>query len=144
LDISEIDINPRQSRQRIDGKLYVLQEATVGAMARFRNILRSGSDKKADAEVALVSESLLETNDDGSVKLGKNGLPLCVSETVVRLWPNVAIVKLFNELVDITRDFFPGKDSEEHLESVIADAQKKLDVLQAAKKLGAETDQAKN
>ncbi len=122
---------------------YLLKEATGDAACKFQNALLKATklgpegrpvslEGLADAEPLLVSMCLFEvvkiTNKAGDVVTQERPVPL----HVVRGWKNKVQKDLFNR-IKVISDIGGEEETEAVLVKRIADAQKKLDAIRAAK-----------
>lgn len=121
------DLEPAEVRYRIGGQLYVLREATAGAVASWRNAqlkaARLGPDGKpvsmgdaADSEPLLVSLCLFRLDDKGGA--------WPVDLKTVRSWKSRVQRPLFEKLVEISG--LSREETPEGLEARMSELAEKL------------------
>jgi hypothetical protein len=111
------DLAPMQIPVKIDGKKYVLREATADAVDRYRAAETQGAEvtqssdgqmtvrKTGDtrgADTLLVSLCLCQVNGDGSIRLDTNGDPATVPLRTVKGWPDRYVRPLFDKIREIS------------------------------------------
>lgn len=135
--------------KKINGKLYVVREADGDTAAQFRGMQMSHlkiSEGKAagilpglsNSELFLVSKCLFEVIPPTDKGVTRRAVPLAV----IKLWPD----RITSRLFDVAQEISELKEVEtiESLRKKIADHQKELDKLLAAKEAGKDEDPAKN
>jgi hypothetical protein len=121
------DLQPIEIAFPIQGKPYVLREASGDAVTKHRSVmlraLKMGANGRpvgidasaADAEALLVSLCLYDADEQGHLRLDKNGNPdgrYMVSIPRVKAWPARVQKALFNKIREIS-DMDESKDSPE-------------------------------
>lgn len=129
------DLEPRQEEVPIDGKKYLLKEASGDAACKWRNALLKATklspdgkvatmDGMADTEPLLVSMCLFEMGDNGGLKV--------VSLNKVRNWPHRVQRALFERAKEIS-ELHEAGDSIEALEKQVEVLQERISKLKAEK-----------
>lgn len=128
-------IERKQIPVSIAGKKYVLMEADGAAGTAYQNALMSATrmDRKgdrfriegmADAEPLLLSRCLFYADDEGRVRVLRDGSPdpkWLVSLRTIQGWPNRIQTKLFDELKRISDLNITPKDKEDKEEETPED-----------------------
>lgn len=138
------DILPHEEPVSIGGKSYTLREASEGAAAVFNNASMRGSkvvdgqlqinaEGTGDLPALLVSLCLFEKYDHGG-QTKERPVPI----TTVKTWRHDIVKQLFDRAKEISR--LGGEETEESLLKTIADAEKKLAKLRAARSNGHASD----
>lgn len=143
------DITKQEVPVKIQGKKYVLREATGDAVCKWRNSMMKSTrlsndgkvtsmDGMADSEPLLVSLCLFELYEKVNGSQGERQ----VDVKTVRSWPARIQKSLFDKLKQMSQ--LDEKETKESLRKSIADSQKRLKEIEEAESNGHVEDEEKN